>query len=364
MSAASESILRRDLTRTLGNLLRTPARLRRLLAFGPKGLLQIARFLFTVVPYASRRLAQIRADALTIPDPELRAQALASIEGKAYHVQGGCILATFLRPQAARRYVEAVVPIETIYDYLDNLCDRLEGVPEGAYATLHGALLDALDPRRPLAEYYRDGPHRDDGGYLLGLVQQSRTALALLPSLEAVTDRILESAALYTELQTYKHLPPSRREEACRAWFERNRMRAPGMAWWEFAAAAGSSLPVFAMLFLASHDAPREADVGATYHVYFPALSAIHILLDYFIDQAEDREHGELNFFAMYPSPAEGVERIRAAIGAVLVRAKALPDGEAHAFLLRSMALFYLTHPKVFEQGLETGSALLLSALD
>ena len=43
---------------------------------------------------------------------------------------------------------------------------------------------------------------------------------------------------------------------------------------------------------------------------YFPNVSAVHILLDYFIDQAEDREHRELNFVACYASSGEAVERV------------------------------------------------------
>jgi tetraprenyl-beta-curcumene synthase len=344
-------------------MFRTPTRLRRLLAFGPRGWARIVRFLAVVIPYASRRLAEIRADALTIPDPALREQALASIDGKAYHVQGGAVLATFLPRQAARLYVDIIAPLETIYDYLDNLCDRLDGVPEGAFATLHEALLDAVDPTRPLGDYYRDGPKRDDGGYLLRLVQQSREGLWKLPSFDAVSDRLIDVAKFYAELQTFKHLPADEREEACAAWYERNRERFPGMTWWEFAAACGSSLPVFAMLFEASHRKPRAADVGATFHAYFPYVSAVHILLDYFIDQAEDREHHELNFVAKYPSLAAATQRLRALIARTAQCVRALPEGEYHTFLLNAMCLFYLTHPKVFEQHLDAESIVLLSAL-
>ncbi len=344
-------------------MFRTPTRLRRLIAFGPRGWARIVRFLVVVIPYASKRLAEIRDDAATIPDPALREQALASIDGKAYHVQGGSILATFLRAQAARRYVEIVAPLETIYDYLDNLCDRLEGVPEHAYATLHEALLDAVDPNRPLGDYYRDGPKLDDGGYLLRLVRQCRDGLARLPAFDAVRDRLIEVATFYAELQSYKHLPPQQREEACQRWYERNSARFPGMQWWEFAAACGSSLPVFAMLFVASRRNPRAADVGATFHAYFPYVSAVHILLDYFIDQAEDREHHELNFVAAYPGLAAATERMRALIQQAARRVSALADGEYHGFLLNAMCLFYLTHPKVFEQHLDAESIELLSAL-
>jgi tetraprenyl-beta-curcumene synthase len=216
--------------------------------------------------------------------------------------------------------------------------------------------------RRSLGDYYRDGPARDDGGYLLSLVGRSRAALSRLPSLAAVQDRIAEAAAFYVELQTLKHLPQGR-EEACRRWHERCGARFAALTWWEFAAACGSSLPVFAMLFMASQRAPRAADVGATYHAYFPHLSAVHILLDYFIDQAEDREHHELNFVACYPAKDEAIERMRSLIAGAAQRLGAIAHADYHLFLLNAMCLFYLTHEKVFEQDLDAEGVRLLSAL-
>ena len=361
--ASSAAIIRRDLLRTVGNVLRTPTRFRRLLRLGPAGLMRMTRFLGKIVPHASRELAAIRLRAAQIPDPGLREQALASIDHKAYHVQGGCILATFLPQPAARRYVAIIAPLETIYDYLDNLCDRLPGVEEQAYGTLHEALLDALDDRRPLSDYYRAGPFRDDGGYLAWLVDSVRRGIALLPHHDAVRAQLVDVAQFYAELQTYKHAMAERREDVCRAWYERNRERFPGMYWWEFAAACGSSLPVFALLFLASHETLDPHEVARTLDAYFPNVSAVHILLDYFIDQAEDREHRELNFVACYATSAEAVERVRRLVATTSTRLRTLADSDWHEFLLQAMCLFYLTHPKVFEQRLEGESAELLAAL-
>jgi tetraprenyl-beta-curcumene synthase len=344
-------------------VLRTPTRLRRLLAFGPRGLASMARFLVAVVPRAARVLRAIEDDARTIPDAALRAQALASIADKAYHVAGGCILATFLKGDAARRYVEIVAPLETIYDYLDNLCDRLPDVPAAAYPTFHEALLDALDDRRPLADYYRDGPQRDDGGYLQRLVERVRCGIAALPNYGAVREQVVVIGRYYAELQTFKHVRSGAREAVCTAWYERNRDRFPGLYWWEFAAACGSSLPVFALLYLASQPKLAPDAVSRTVAAYFPNISAVHILLDYFIDQAEDREHRELNFVACYASSAEAVSRVRRLVAATAARIRTLTDGEWHGFVLRAMCLFYLTHPKVFEQNLEGDSAAMLGAL-
>lgn len=352
-----------DVLRVMARVLARPERLRRLLLLGPSGLAAMARFLGSVVPRASRHLAQLRARAHAIPDPGLRAEALASIRDKAYHVQGGSILATFLDRASAQRYIAIVAPLETIYDYLDNLCDRLPGVPEHAYPTLHEALLDAVDPSRPISDYYRDGPDRDDGGYLRGLVEEVRRGLSGLPNFDAVAARLREVAGYYAELQTFKHYATGKREAACDAWYRLNRERFPGLHWWEFAAACGSSLPIFALLYLASRPQVEPGDVEATFAAYFPNVSAVHILLDYFIDQAEDREHGELNFVACYASPAEAVERLRRLLLTTVERVRATALAERHQFLVRVMCLFYLTHPKVFEQHLDRESAAMLAAL-
>jgi tetraprenyl-beta-curcumene synthase len=363
MSEASSRALPRDVDAVVAAVLRTPTRLRRLLALGPRGLASMARFLLGVVPRASRVLATIEVAAGAIPDHALRREALASIALKAYHVAGGCILATFLRGPAAQRYIDIVAPLETIYDYLDNLCDRLPGVGPAAFATLHEALLDALDDRRIIRDYYREGPSRDDGGYLRGLVERVRGGITTLPNYLAVRDRLVEIARYYAELQTFKHTQPGTREAICTAWYERNRERFPGLYWWEFAAACGSSLPVFALIYLASQTTLAVAAVDQMVAAYFPNVSAVHILLDYFIDQAEDREHRELNFVACYASSAEAVSRVRRLVATTATRVVALQDGEWHRFVLNAMCLFYLTHPKVFEQRLDSESTALLAAL-
>jgi tetraprenyl-beta-curcumene synthase len=356
-------VLRRDVRRTLAIVFRRPTRLRRLISLGPRGWLATARFVGDVIPRASRELAAIRARAEAIPDPALREQALASIDGKAYHVQGGAILATFLHGKIAARYIAIVAAVETIYDYLDNLCDRLPGVSQRAYATLHVSLLDALDDRRVTADYYADGPPGDDGGYLRGLVESARSGLRRLPHYPAVRERLVEVARYYAELQVLKHGPAGTREAACNAWYGRNRERFPGLAWWEFAAACGSSLPVFALIELAAREHLSEGEVDATLGAYFPGLSAVHILLDYFIDQAEDREHGELNFVACYATRAEAVSGLGRLVRNSLARVRTLAGATRHGFLMQAMCVFYLTHPKVFEQRLDRESATLLAAL-
>jgi tetraprenyl-beta-curcumene synthase len=362
MSARFE--LARDVRRVVATVLRSPDRFARLIALGPRGLTSMLRFLTRIVPRASRALAAIRSRAARIPAPALREQALASIDGKAFHVQGGCILATFLPPCDAERYVRIVASLETIYDYLDNLCDRIPGVSQTAFAALHEALLDALDDRRTVADYYRHGPSGDDGGYLASLVADVRSELASLPHYGAVRAGLVEIAGYYAQLQTFKHTGADEREAICEAWYAQHRERFPGLFWWEFAAACGSSMPVFALIHLATRQELDPLAIDATIAAYFPNVSAVHILLDYFIDQAEDREHRELNFVACYPSIPIAVERVRRLVRATRLRMRALADPEWHTFVLRAMCLFYLTHPKVYEQRLVRESTDVLAALE
>jgi tetraprenyl-beta-curcumene synthase len=347
-----------DITFALRTVLRSPERLRALFAGGPATAVELIRFITRIVPLSAASLAAIRERAERIPDEQLRAEALSSIDRKAYHVAGACILATFLPSDAARWYVAIVAPLETIYDYLDNLCDRHPEVGVEAYPILHHAIADALDPSAPLRDYYARGPRGDDGGYLRDLVRQTQRALADVPHLDLLAPHFADAATLYGEMQTYKHYPPGERERRCVAWYERHRDRYADIDWHEFASAAGSQFHVYGPLFEAFLD--RPAAIAGTYDAYFPYVSALHVLLDAFIDQAEDREHGELNFSRVYGGAVALRRRLRSLSDAAKSRLRTLPGDRAHRFVLDVMTLFYLSHPKVAAQGLDREARALL----
>lgn len=343
------------------HVLGSGVRVRALAALKPRGWLDFARFLRSIVPLANAALTAIEAQADRIPDPLLRDEATASVRDKAYHVAGASILATFLPAGAREHYVRIVAPLESIYDYLDNLCDRHPNVRVEAYPVLHRALADALDPRATLGDYYASGPAGDDGGFLSGLVGQVRAALTQLAGYERLLPRFREAADLYSDLQTYKHLPESDRDAACIAWFHGHKERFPDLQWWEFASAAGSQFHVYGPLyevFLGNFE-----DIDPVYSAYFPNISALHVLLDYFIDQDEDLLHGELNFVACYSSPTEFRRRALTLATSAARDLKKLSSSRAHDFVLRVMALFYLTHPKVYDQGLDEEAQALLKIM-
>jgi tetraprenyl-beta-curcumene synthase len=354
--------MRDEIAWAVRHVLCSPTRLRFLFGNGPATPLYLTRFLRTIVPHARLELSGIESIALSIGDPALRSEALQSIQTKAYHVAGGCVLATFLPTPAARAYVELVAPLESIYDYLDNLCDRHPDVSVEAYPVLHQAIADALDPNAVPRDYYAQGPSGHDNGYLLRLVSRVQRSLRRLPDHEALLPHFREAAGLYAEMQTYKHYPAGERERECKQWFQRRRDQRFGeLEWFEFACAAGSQFQVYAPLF--ELFAGRSDTVGAAYDAYFPAVAALHVLLDSFIDQAEDREHGELNFAVAYGDATRLRERAAFLARLAERRFAALPHASYHRFVLRVMALFYLTHPKVYAQNIDGEAESLLRRL-
>lgn len=344
-----------------GRVLLAPQRLAFLLRGGLDDMFDLRRFLAEIVPPARASIARLERFAERIPDVQLRAQAISSLTAKGYHIAGAAILATFLPSMAREHYIQIVAPLEAIYDFLDSLCDRHPQTPESAYHQLHEALGDALDPARPLHHYYLHGPPGDDGDYLHILVRRVRRALARLAGYEELIPYFRDAVTLYADAQTYKHLPPGERERACIAWYERENARFADLSWWELGAAAGSQFHVYAALYAAFCS---EFDrIEQTYNAYFPSLAALHVLLDSFIDQAEDRAHGELNWVECYPSREAFVTRMHVLAQRSREGFRHLSMPRAHMFALRIMSLFYLTHPKIDRQALDDEALELLRAL-
>ncbi len=353
--------LRSEIAWAIDRVLLSPRRLAFLLRGGVDDAFELRRFLVNVVPLARASLERLERLAERIPDAELRAQAQFGLRSKAYHVAGACILATFLPTGAREHYVEIVTPLEAIYDFLDGLCDRHPLTMPKAFRQLHLALADALDPSRPLHEYYALGPPGDDGDYLVSLVRRVRHALARLGDYELLLPYFREAASLYADTQTFVHLPAPQRKPALLEWHAREGARFGDLSWYEFGAAAGSQFQVYGPLYAAFCSAFDR--IGDTYDAYFPAFSALHVLLDSFIDQREDGEHGELSWIACCGSFDGFVQRARELAVRARARFRTLAMPRAHLFALRVMILFYLTHPKVYEQRLGQEAAALLGAL-
>lgn len=322
------------------------------------GLPLICKMIKILMPAVRRELEGWRRLAERIPDPELRAQALASIEKKRFHCLGGGVFALYPNSDF-NSAVRFIVAFQTISDYLDNLCDRAGVLDEDAFMQLHLAMADALDPGMPMRDYYLLYPHKNDGGYLTGLVQACREQVEKLPRYETVAQAMRRMVSLYSHLQAHKHIRPDLREGRLEAWAEPLAREYPGISVWEFCAATGSTLAVF-LLFTAARDGgfgEREAD--ALLDAYFPWVCALHILLDYFIDAEEDRVGGDFNFTAYYGDAAECADRLSFLTERAMRACAGLKYAGFHRTVVRGLLAMYLSDPKAGAQNKSTRRELL-----
>lgn len=309
------------------------------------GLTLLTRFVRQTFPLVDTELAGWQNYAAGYNQSELTRQALASISTKKFHCQGGSIYSLY-KGVPTPDFVRLVVALQTISDYLDNLCDRAGIADEAAFRQLHLAMTDALDPDRPRSDYYAAYPFRDDGGYLDQLVAVCRQEVGKLPAYPLIKTELLRQAMLYSELQTYKHLDPSLREEKMLAWINCHLPAYPGITPWEFAAATGSTLNMF--MFCAAAHNPRltAGEVSQIAAAYFPWINGLHILLDYFIDEAEDRQGGDLNFVAYYANEEQTLSRLLHFYRQAHHAAKALPETAFAQTVVDGLLAMYLSDPK------------------
>ena len=301
-----------------------------------------------ILPSVKIELNLLRAKASAIPDPELRRQALSSIETKAFHCQGGSVYAA-ANLEFRQVLIPLIVAFQTISDYLDNLCDRSTSLDADDFRLLHQSMLDAIDPSAGPANYYALRDEQDDGGYLMHLVQICQTNICKLPGFKIARPYIVELVSLYIDLQVYKHITPERREPALLEWRAKHHTLAPDLKWNEFAAATGSTLGMF-MLFLAACDVNLGDTAARNIHkAYFPHVCCLHIMLDYLIDQREDRLGGDLNFCSYYESEHEMVGRLEMIVKGARADIQELPGVAFHRMIIEGLLALYLSDPKVRE---------------
>lgn len=306
-----------------------------------------------VIPKVHQELAIWKRKAGDIPDDELRAQAMLSIQDKTFHCEGGSILA-LLSNERSSCLIRFIVAYQTISDYLDNLCDRSVSLDPDDFRMLHQSMLDVFEPQKERSDYYMHRDHAGDGNYLNDLVTVCQEELVALTSFESIQPYLLDLAKRYTELQIHKHVTPEEREKRLISWFEETAgSLTEEMTWYEYAACTGSTLGIFSLVSYASQDKKMQSeDAKRIFEGYFPWIQGLHILMDYFIDQKEDFEEGDLNFCTYYPSEEEMLERI----GYFFKRAKgaiqSLPDRRFHRMITSGLLAIYLADEKVSQHPL------------
>jgi tetraprenyl-beta-curcumene synthase len=303
-----------------------------------------------VFPIVHKELDYWRRRAESIPNQELRTQALASISSKAFHCEGGSILA-LLSPKHLKACIKFIVAYQTISDYLDNLCDRSTSLDPIDFEALHESMPNALtlgiDQNH---DYYRFRADKNDGLFLKDLVLTCQQVLSELPHYSLIKPALIELANYYCSLQVHKHVVKEERVPRLVDWFSKHKSTLPEMEWYEFSACSGSTLGIFCLVAYGFQDELSEEDVMKIRNGYFPYVQGLHILLDYLIDQEEDKEGGDLNFCFHYPNDQIMLNRLSHFLQEADHHIKGIPHEAFHRFINRGLLGVYLSDEKVHEQ--------------
>jgi tetraprenyl-beta-curcumene synthase len=300
------------------------------------------RELLWIVPNVAREVRFWRARAQAIPDEPLRADALDTLKRERLSTEGAALLAAVPR-QRSRPLLRLLVAYEILLDYLDTVSERPVRDPLANGRQLQRALVDALDPGRLMADYYRHHPWGDDAGYLQALVRVCREMCALLPAYERVGAAALEHARRF-DVQVLNHDPdPQRREDAIAAWASREFPGESEFAFFELAAAASSTLAIHSLLALASEARVSDRDVVDLQAAYFPWINVVSTMLDSHVDRAQDAATGDHSYVAYYGDPAVAATRIAELVLGAVNRARALKRGSRHALVASGMVAMFLS---------------------
>jgi tetraprenyl-beta-curcumene synthase len=324
------------------------------------------RYWLGVFPAARSTQRRLLARAEAIPDPLLRADALASHRDKGSNSEGLAALAVLAPPRSRAALARSLVAYQLMLDYLDGVSERPTPDPLANGLRLHRAFEVALDPDAPQVDYYYDAPAGDDGGYLLELIETCRAPLGGLPSYEAVRGPLLRQARLCCESQALNHaLRFVALDDEIDEWTAQTVAQAgiePGFEWWELiAAAAASSLCIGALLALAATSGASEADARQVESAYFPWASGLNALLDSLVDLDEDPEGA--SHLRRYQSHEQAAERLGAIASGARQRVSELPDGRLHEAILAAMGALYLIHEEAWRPGREPISLAVYGAL-
>jgi tetraprenyl-beta-curcumene synthase len=316
------------------------------------------------LPAVSREIDAWRRRAQAIPDASLREDAVGAIARKRAHADGAALFWTLPR----RRHeglLRLLVAYQTAWDFLDNVSERGACMGEHNGLQLHRALVDALDPRVLLSDYYSHHLCGGDGGYLRTLAGACREVCAALPSYECVRSLVL-SEAQRCAIQSLNHNPDSRdRDGLLKQWAERELAAARiwerhEVSWFELTAATSASLVPHVLLSLAAEPACPVGDVVAAHAAYLPWASLATAMLDSYADRLEDEVAGEHSYIAHYRDGEEAVRRVAEIVARATREAGGLRGGPRHAVIVACMVAMYLSKDSVRGPARHSGTTELI----
>jgi tetraprenyl-beta-curcumene synthase len=310
-----------------------------------------SRYWIGVFPLLSRELRHWHERAREIPDPMLRKLALLTQKSERGNLEGAAAFAV-LAPRAHRaRVLRAVVAFQATYDYIDTLAEQPCADPVANGHQLHLALLSALEPEGEHADYYEHSGGGQDDGYMHKLVDRCRFALRALPSYSSVAESALRCTRRMVAYQSLNHGACTETRGDLAGWATGLTPAGTGLRWWETAAAAASSLSVFALIAAAAQPALESGQAAATESAYFPWIGALHVLLDSLIDRSEDVAAGQHCLVDHYDSAEEAAIRLRVIATEATRATELLPQSAEHATILAAMTSFYLSAPSASAPG-------------
>lgn len=301
-----------------------------------------ARELSWIRPGVAREIDGWRRRAATIPDVTLREDALTALTCKRFNAEGAALFAV-LAPRRDPRLLRLLVAFQILLDFLDSVSEQCGPDPLADGHQLHLALRDALDPCRPLGDYYRHHPRREDGGYLRALVETCRESCLALPSYRFVRVLALQGAER-CGVQGFNHDPdPARRDRALERWAACTFPLTREVSWWELTAAASSTLGVHALLALGADPNCGECDADEVAAAYMPWICAASTMLDSYVDELQDAESDGHSYIAHYANERVAAERTKELIRRSLAEARRLRNGARHALIAAGMVAMYLS---------------------
>jgi tetraprenyl-beta-curcumene synthase len=286
---------------------------------------------------------------------------LSALDRKRGNTHGAALFWTLSRARNPC-LLRLLVTYQVMWDFLDCASESGAGAGQANGLQLHLALVDALDPSRPVSDYYALHPWREDGGYLRALVEACRQCCRELPSFQKVRP-ILVREAMRAGVQAINHdLDPVGRKAALQEWVAREYPHEHEVTWFELAGAAGAGLVIYALFALASEPECTGTDISDAYSAYFPWTSAVATMLDSFVDQAEDRANGDHCYVAYYRTREQATECIGRLVRRCLHETHALRNSEGHTLIVACMVAMYLSKDSARTEAMRVRTRCLVDA--
>lgn len=322
----------------------------------------LVRYWTTLFPVAREELRRLRRRAEAIPDPVLRAHALETLDAEHQNAESAAVFAVLASPRHRRTAARLLVAYQAMYDYLDTLTEQPSAAPLRDSRHLHVAMTAALGGPAPPGGYYAHHERHDDGGYLEALVGDCARRLERLPSAGATAAPLWRAARRAAESQSQNHAALFSDRRALIRWASSETPAGAELAWWETAAAGGSSLAVHALLAAAGDRDLTPAEAEQIEHAYWPWVSALNTLLESVVDFDDDAETGNHSYAGHYASTEELATRLGSIAARAADATRALPRHRVHDVIVTGMVAFYLAQPTAAKPAARPAAARVRAA--